>query len=52
MPVAGAYIGSLPVVLEFDTGDSGTLYLRAETRARLAAERQGKSPAAVDTAGL
>lgn len=39
MPVAGAYIGSLPVVLEFDTGDSGTLYLRAETRARLAAER-------------
>ena len=38
MPTAGAFIGDLPVVLDFDTGDSGTLYLRPETRARLAAE--------------
>jgi hypothetical protein len=37
-PTAGAFIGSLPLVLDFDTGDSGTLYLRAETRARLEAE--------------
>ncbi|MBC2834573.1 hypothetical protein [Paragemmobacter straminiformis] len=36
MPTSGAFIGDMPVVLEFDTGDSGTLYLRAETRARLA----------------
>lgn len=35
MPTAGAFIGSLPILLEFDTGDSGTLYLRPETRARL-----------------
>ncbi|TAG16204.1 MAG: hypothetical protein EAZ40_13010 [Rhodobacterales bacterium] len=38
MPVAGAFIGSLPVVLDFDTGDSGTLYLQDATRARLEAE--------------
>lgn len=37
-PTAGAFIGSLPLVLDFDTGDSGTLYLRPETRARLEAE--------------
>ena len=38
MPTAGAFVGSLPVVLDFDTGDSGTLYLREQTRARLEAE--------------
>lgn len=38
MPTAGAFIGDLPLVLDFDTGDSGTLYLRAQTRARLEAE--------------
>jgi hypothetical protein len=38
MPTAGAFIGSLPLVLEFDTGDSGTLYLQDATRARLEAE--------------
>lgn len=37
-PTAGAFVGSLPLLLDFDTGDSGTLYLRAETRARLEAE--------------
>jgi hypothetical protein len=37
-PTAGAFIGALPVLLEFDTGDSGTLYLRPETRARLVAD--------------
>jgi hypothetical protein len=37
-PTAGAFIGSLPLVLDFDTGDGGTLYLRDETRARLEAE--------------
>jgi hypothetical protein len=37
-PTMGAFIGSLPLVLDFDTGDSGTLYLRAETRTRLEAE--------------
>jgi hypothetical protein len=37
-PTTGAFIGSLPLVLDFDTGDSGTVYLRAETRARLEAE--------------
>lgn len=38
MPTSGAFIGSLPLVLDFDTGDGGTLYLRAQTRARLEAE--------------
>lgn len=38
MPTTGAFIGTMPIVLDFDTGDSGTLYLRAETRARLEAE--------------
>lgn len=37
-PTTGAFIGSLPVLLDFDTGDSGTLYLRPETRARLVAD--------------
>ena len=37
-PTTGAFIGSLPIVLDFDTGDSGTLYLRPETRASLEAE--------------
>ncbi len=37
-PTTGAFIGSLPVLLDFDTGDSGTLYLRPETRARLLAD--------------
>ena len=32
-PTSGAFVGSLPVVLDFDTGDSGTFYLRDETRA-------------------
>lgn len=38
MPTTGAFIGTMPVLLDFDTGDSGTLYLRAQTRARLEAE--------------
>lgn len=38
LPTAGAFIGTLPVLLDFDTGDSGTLYARPETRARLLAE--------------
>jgi hypothetical protein len=36
-PTTGAFVGSLPVLLDFDTGDSGTFYLRPETRARLEA---------------
>jgi hypothetical protein len=36
-PTTGAFVGGLPVVLDFDTGDSGTFYLRPETRARLEA---------------
>jgi hypothetical protein len=38
LPTSGAFTGTLPVALEFDTGDSGTLYLRPETQARLLAE--------------
>jgi hypothetical protein len=37
-PTTGAFVGSLPVALDFDTGDSGTFYLRPETRARLLAD--------------
>ncbi len=37
-PTTGAFVGGLPLVLDFDTGDSGTIYLRPETRARLEAE--------------
>jgi hypothetical protein len=37
-PTTGAFVGGLPVVLDFDTGDSGTFYLRRDTRARLEAE--------------
>ncbi len=37
-PTSGAFIGGLPLVLDFDTGDSGTIYLRAQTRARLETE--------------
>lgn len=37
-PTSGAFVGGLPVVLDFDTGDSGTFYLRDETRARLEAD--------------
>jgi len=37
-PTTGAFIGGLPVVLDFDTGDGGTVYLRSGTRARLEAE--------------
>jgi len=37
-PTTGAFIGSLPLVLDFDTGDGGTLHLRPETRASLEAE--------------
>lgn len=37
-PTTGAFVGGLPVVLDFDTGDSGTVYLRPDTRARLEAE--------------
>jgi hypothetical protein len=37
-PTTGAFIGSLPIVLDFDTGDSGTLFLRPETLASLEAE--------------
>lgn len=37
-PATGAFIGALPLLLDFDTGDTGTLYLRPETRARLEAE--------------
>lgn len=55
-PTTGAFIGGLPVVLDFDTGDSGTLYLRPETRARLAAEgvlviKGGRAVLAVVTLG-
>ena len=49
-PTTGAFIGSLPVVLDFDTGDSGTLYLRPEIRAR--AEAEGLLMAKGDTALL
>jgi len=38
LPTTGAFIGSMPIVLDFDTGDSGTLYMRSETRARLEAD--------------
>lgn len=37
-PTSGAFIGSLPVALDFDTGDGGTFYVRPETRAALEAE--------------
>ena len=37
-PTAGAFIGSLPVALDFDTGDGGTFYVRPETRAALEAK--------------
>ena len=37
-PTTGAFVGSLPVVLDFDTGDGGTFYVRAETRAALEAK--------------
>jgi hypothetical protein len=37
-PTSGAFVGDLPVVLDFDTGDHGTFYLRDETRTRLEAE--------------
>lgn len=34
-PTTAATIGSFPILLDFDTGDSGTLYLRPETQALL-----------------
>lgn len=37
-PTTGAFIGSLPIVLDFDTGDGGTLHLRPESRTRLTEE--------------
>jgi hypothetical protein len=37
-PTTGAFIGTLPVVLDFDTGDQGTLFLRTETQTRLLAD--------------
>lgn len=37
-PTTGAFIGSLPVALDFDTGDGGTFYVRPETRAALEAQ--------------
>lgn len=37
-PTTGAFVGTLPLMLDFDTGDSGTFYLRAETRAKLEAD--------------
>jgi hypothetical protein len=36
-PTTGAFIGSLPVALDVDTGDGGTFYVRPETRAALEA---------------
>lgn len=50
LPTAAAFIGSLPIGLDFDTGDHGTLYLRAETQARL--EAQGDLQAGEDSATL
>jgi hypothetical protein len=37
-PTSGAFVGSLPVVLDIDTGDGGTFFVRDETRARLEAD--------------
>lgn len=37
-PTTAAFLGDLPIGLDFDTGDGGTIYLRPETRARLEAE--------------
>ena len=37
-PTTGAFVGSLPVALDFDTGDGGTFYVRSETRAALEAK--------------
>jgi hypothetical protein len=49
-PTTGAFVGSLPLALDFDTGDSGTLYLSAESRARL--EADGTLSATGETATL
>lgn len=37
LPVTAGVVGGIPMLVEFDTGDSGTLYLRPETRRQLAA---------------
>lgn len=36
-PTTAAILGTMPILLDFDTGDSGTIYLRPETKARLLA---------------
>lgn len=38
-PTIAAALGTLPIVTDFDTGDSGTLYATAATRARLTDQR-------------
>jgi hypothetical protein len=43
LPTTTAVVGGMPMLLGFDTGDSGTLYLRAETRRTLAAAGQIKA---------
>jgi hypothetical protein len=37
LPTAAARLGDLPILVDFDTGDSGTIYLRPATRAALEA---------------
>lgn len=39
-PTTAAVVGGIPMLLDFDTGDSGTLYLRPETRRALEATGQ------------
>jgi hypothetical protein len=41
-PTTAAVVGGLPMLLDFDTGDGGTLYLRPETRRKLIAAGQIK----------
>jgi hypothetical protein len=37
LPTTAALLGDLPILVDFDTGDSGTIYLRPESRAALEA---------------
>ena len=39
-PTTAAVVGGVPMLLDFDTGDEGTLYLRPETRRKLVAAGQ------------
>lgn len=54
-PTTAAFVGAMPLALDFDTGDNGTLYLRPETRARLLDEgvlREGPQGAVLTTLTL